>query len=139
MKQKSYSEKLKDPRWQRKRLEIMQRDKFACKNCGIDTKTLNVHHLEYRGEPWECPNLLLITLCEDCHNRESELRAEQEAELLQLLRLNHLCVDDLHSMVELIAHYPFNSDIINLLWFILARDDVKAELTLQMNALPCPF
>ena len=30
----NYSEQLKSPKWQKKRLEIMQRDKFTCQLCG---------------------------------------------------------------------------------------------------------
>lgn len=63
----TYSDKLKDPRWQKKRLEIMKRDDFTCKYCGDKTTSLNIHHSYYRGEPWESPNESLITLCEDCH------------------------------------------------------------------------
>jgi len=62
-----YSEKLRDPRWQRKRLEIFQRDDFTCLACGSTTKTLHVHHLAYKGDPWDCPSELLETLCETCH------------------------------------------------------------------------
>lgn len=64
----TYSEKLKDPRWQKKRLEILQRDDFTCQNCGGKNKTLHVHHKIYRAnEPWDEPNANLITLCKDCH------------------------------------------------------------------------
>jgi hypothetical protein len=67
----SYSEKLKDPRWQRKRLEIMQRDEFRCVQCKDAESTLNVHHVYYRRgrDPWDYPNYLLVTLCEDCHSK----------------------------------------------------------------------
>jgi hypothetical protein len=66
-----YSEKIKDPRWQRKRLEAMQRDGFKCVDCGHDDKTLAVHHFIYlRGyEPWDYPLQFLTTLCEDCHRK----------------------------------------------------------------------
>ena len=66
---KTYREKLMDPRWQRKRLEIMERDGFACCRCGAGDKTLNVHHGFYdRGcAPWEYNNRFLWTLCEECH------------------------------------------------------------------------
>ena len=69
---KSYSEKLKDPRWQRRRLEIMQRDNFTCSGCASTTKTLHVHHSNgYRNiEPWEYGDNELKTLCEDCHDAE---------------------------------------------------------------------
>lgn len=64
-----YFEKLKDPRWQKKRLEIFERDGWRCKECYSKEKTLHVHHLFYlKGkEPWEIPNGFLVTLCEDCH------------------------------------------------------------------------
>jgi len=67
---KTYSEKLKDPRWQRKRLEIMQRDGFACRGCSSKSETLNVHHTYYapRMMPWDYPTDSLVTLCESCHN-----------------------------------------------------------------------
>jgi hypothetical protein len=69
MTKSNYSEKLQDPRWQRKRLEIMNRDNFTCKICGSKVKTLNVHHWRYTAgkEPWEYPENLLITVCNDCH------------------------------------------------------------------------
>ena len=66
-----YKQKLKDPRWQRKKSEIMMRDNFTCQQCGATDKTLNVHHITYvrckNGEPWACPDEDLITLCEECH------------------------------------------------------------------------
>jgi hypothetical protein len=59
----------KDPRWQKKRLEIMQRDHFMCQNCNETTKELNVHHkfYEYNRKVWEYSDSELITLCKDCH------------------------------------------------------------------------
>ena len=65
----TYLAKLRDPRWQKKRLEVMCRDGFACVECGDATTTLNVHHRRYvRGrEPWEYAGDLLVTLCERCH------------------------------------------------------------------------
>lgn len=63
----NYSEKLKDPRWQRKRLEIFNRDKFCCLICSSDKDTLNVHHERYCKDPWDAPNQDLKTLCFRCH------------------------------------------------------------------------
>lgn len=67
---KSYSEKLKDPRWQERRLRIMERDKFCCKLCSNKKSTLNVHHKYYiRGrDPWDYDDDMLTTLCEQCHD-----------------------------------------------------------------------
>lgn len=64
----TYAEKLKHPKWQKKRLEILQRDNFKCRYCGDEETTLNIHHLKYNGKnPWEISNDFLITTCEHCH------------------------------------------------------------------------
>jgi len=65
----NYSDLLKDPRWQKKRLEILQRDNFTCQLCKDTTETLHVHHKSYEGNknPWEVDEYNLITYCETCH------------------------------------------------------------------------
>lgn len=75
---KTYSDKLKNPRWQKKRLEIMQRDNFACKLYGDTESTLAIHHLKYSGDPWDAPNKDLITVCEGCHALIPSMRRESE-------------------------------------------------------------
>lgn len=69
---KSYKEKLLDPRWQKKRLGILNRDDFECQNCHDRKETLHVHHTGYlpETEPWEHPDDMLITLCAGCHKKE---------------------------------------------------------------------
>lgn len=63
----NYSDKLKDPRWQRLRTEVLIRDKYTCVLCKDDKTQLHVHHTRYSGEPWEIPLEALQTLCADCH------------------------------------------------------------------------
>ena len=65
----TYLEKLKDPRWQKKRLEILQRDDFQCQCCGDTESEVHVHHTYYvfGKEVWEYDNETLITLCSSCH------------------------------------------------------------------------
>lgn len=69
MEKVKYSEKLKDPRWQKKRLAILERDLWTCRWCGDKGTTLHVHHIFYLPgrEPWNIPDGFLITLCERCH------------------------------------------------------------------------
>lgn len=83
---KDYLSLLKDPRWQKKRLEIMQRDNFTCQHCGCRDKTLHVHHLTYDKckKPWEYNNSNLLTLCESCHKYESEAYAESYNSFIRL-------------------------------------------------------
>ena len=65
-----YAEKLKDSRWQEKRLHIIDRDGAACRFCGEKPPVLHVHHFQYNGEPWESGDDDLITLCPLCHKEE---------------------------------------------------------------------
>lgn len=71
-----YWQKLRDPRWQRKRLEIMERDGFMCCWCDSGDSTLNVHHGYYEKglEPWEYDSETLWTLCESCHQHAETYR-----------------------------------------------------------------
>lgn len=65
----TYSELLRDPRWQKMRLKIMERDGFKCRICGNEKGTLNVHHKVYKSgkKPWEYDAHKLVTVCEPCH------------------------------------------------------------------------
>lgn len=68
-KSKTYSDKLRSPKWQRKRLEILTRDNFSCRLCGDKETELHIHHLEYSFglNPWEYSDDKLITYCKHCH------------------------------------------------------------------------
>lgn len=68
----AYAEKLKDPRWQKKRLEILNRDNFSCSECNNKTDQLQVHHCYYvkNRSPWNYPNFSLMTLCSKCHSNK---------------------------------------------------------------------
>ena len=94
-----YSEKLKDPRWQKKRLKILERDEWHCQKCFDDESTLVVHHRLYlpNAEPWDYPDELLITLCESCHEYEGSERHGNESDLLSMIRRNFLA-DDIHTL-----------------------------------------
>lgn len=74
----SYADLLKDPRWQKKRLNILERDSWECRSCGDNTRTLHVHHRRYeRGKmPWEADERYLETLCEACHEAHTALRRQ---------------------------------------------------------------
>lgn len=63
----TYSEKLRDPRWQKKRLEILNRDGFTCCLCGDKETELHIHHKKYHKDPWQAKDEHLETLCKYCH------------------------------------------------------------------------
>lgn len=66
----SYFELLKDPRWQKRRLERLEDARWECSNCGDGKSTLHVHHQRYvKGrKPWEYTDQELAVLCESCHS-----------------------------------------------------------------------
>lgn len=65
-----YKDLLKNPQWQRKRLEVFQRDNFTCQCCNSTNKELHLHHLQYKkgSLPHDYDEEMLVTLCCDCHD-----------------------------------------------------------------------
>lgn len=130
----TYSNKLKDPRWQKMRLEILNRDGWKCRECAIETETLHVHHNFYQQgkEPWDYPLDSLITLCAGCHENEPEHRAVSEADLLLIFRQCGFTSTDL----EVVCEKILRKELINgLAWekmgeeaceeFLLAKNKIK--------------
>lgn len=71
---KTYADKLRDPRWQKKRLEILEKHDWTCDGCGHTTKSLNVHHRWYKAkqDPWNYEDHWYSVLCCDCHDYEHQ-------------------------------------------------------------------
>jgi hypothetical protein len=71
MDSREYGEKLRDPRWQKRRLEIFQRDDWTCQLCCRADLELHVHHMYRTSEdPWNEPDLHLLTVCKLCHEEQ---------------------------------------------------------------------
>ena len=145
-KQDEYSKYYKDPRWQKKRLKIFERDRFSCDFCGSKRRTLVVHHFWYgqiedkkTGEwrdrlPWEYKDEFLITLCEKCHEKEHASRAKNESTLLDRLRIWQFSSEDIERLNEAIYNMddlikPFSA--VDTIWYMLS--DYK--LMRKMQAL----
>lgn len=96
--------------WQKKRLEIMQRDEYACVSCGDDQKTLNVHHKTYRkgADPWEYDDDNFVTLCEECHKDMHDMQNK--------IKMECSTVDMAHELVQIASHCspPEISDLLLL-------------------------
>ncbi len=67
----AYQRALQDPRWQKRRLQILERDHWRCTQCGDTQTELQVHHRWYTpgAAPWESPDSALVTLCAPCHGK----------------------------------------------------------------------
>lgn len=98
MKYIDYRKSFKDPRWQKRRLKILERDDWKCQKCGNSEEMLVVHHKWYGNErdtesnefrwryPWEYDDGDLVTLCDSCHQEEHEELSTIEADLIQILK-----------------------------------------------------
>jgi len=81
---KKYFDLLKNPKWLRKRKNIILRDGGKCTKCRSKIN-LQVHHIYYytdKPDPWLYPNKYLITLCDNCHkdyhiNNEVEIKNKE--------------------------------------------------------------
>lgn len=127
MKNISYSEKLKSPKWQKKRLEILNLRGFKCEICGNEEKELHVHHRFYlsKRQPWEYDNDVFQVLCSDCHEKNHK----KEVEIKEVVPKKYELLIGLIEAIE-----PF--DIDNLIYLLEDTSiDVNETFRLLSNAL----
>lgn len=104
----TYSQKLKDPRWQKKRLQILERDDWACQSCLSTTTSLQVHHVVYaKLEPWEYTDECYQTLCETCHRIRQKL-ADRICNTIKL-KLKTVATEKMQDVAQAIIGNAFDS------------------------------
>lgn len=103
------------------RLEVMQRDDFACCGCGSRSRTLNVHHKHYiKGAmPWDYPARSLVTLCKDCH--------EEIEFLIPLLLQNVSTPNDAANLIRISSSATAQERSIGMLMELCPVVDYLAE------------
>lgn len=101
----TYSEKLRSPEWQKKRLEILNRDEFTCQLCSDSTTELHIHHKEYiRGnQPWEYEDSNFQTLCKHCHELVEEFKIDGET----VFAASHYLSSDRSKILSVVAGLKF--------------------------------
>ena len=118
----TYAEKLKDPRWQKKRLEILNRDEFTCQLCNDKDSTLHVHHNKYGSNPWDIENDKLITYCEHCHRFVEITKHFKDYNIIKIIK---------KKSNEEVLLYSFVIDELNDKWIVISllnteiHDDIK--------------
>lgn len=105
-----YAQSLKDPRWQRRRLEIFQRDNWACIYCGNKEEELQIHHVIYlpNKDPWEYEDDHLVTACRSCHASESLLWDEDKS-LIAMLSMTGISRRNLYSLATELRRFVRHS------------------------------
>ncbi len=116
----TYYEQLKDPRWQRKRLEILNRDNFTCQNCGDNDRELHVHHCKYGKTPLDIDDEFLITYCFECHSYiEQHINiVKNNISLLQSIYPPNQ-FSEIVDLISIITGSQFNMDLIFVIKDIL--------------------
>lgn len=108
----TYKEQLLDPRWQRRRLDILERDEFKCQLCYDPFTTLHIHHFYYRNiMAWEYQDHELITYCKHCHSIAEYYKKIDE-----------------RILIAKVIKRPVSDGIENLFSFIIDRDSVKIDV-----------
>lgn len=142
-KRNDYAAQRLDPRWQKRRLEIMNRDGFACIDCGSVDKTLNVHHVYYTdgASIWEYPDRALVTLCCDCHEAEHQVAYESEKSLISNLKKTGIRSSAIGSMAftieMLIASHGHDEAkrIVEIIDFLAFRTTIDVDALEKLKAL----
>jgi len=140
MDKKEYAECFKDPRWQKLRLKILERDAFTCQRCGSSQDTLNVHHRYYEWDkkPWDYPMSALITLCEECHKEEKEYLKESCDELIKAMKEKFFASEIQEFACEIyhmsLPHVP-DVYMSALCWFLKNKKNQKKMIEAYFKSL----
>ena len=83
---KDYKSQYMHPKWQKRRLEMLEAAGFMCQCCESTEDTLHVHHKRYiKGRDiWDYDDDQLEVLCADCHKYE-HFQKDELANLLEKL------------------------------------------------------
>jgi hypothetical protein len=125
-----YEAKLADPRWNCKRLEILDRDNRTCRSCNAKDCELHVHHCfyDFDAEPWDHPDESLVTLCEVCHTRETHATRRHKKFLMDSLSRVGLLIADHMRLSHAIRHRFCNArnaqEDLRVLCFALQSNDI---------------
>jgi hypothetical protein len=129
-----YQQKLRDPRWQKKRLEVFERDEWACQQCFDSKSTLHVHHFYYEQgkDPWDYAMEALVTLCADCHEEETLYRPQEEQTLLRALKYTgffHQQILEIATGFRFMAQVHIADVMANVISWVFQDEDLMRILT----------
>lgn len=138
-KETDYSKKLRDPRWQKMRLQILERDEFTCTSCYNSEDTLHVHHRYYEAgkDPWEYPAEALVTLCENCHEVETDDLAKAKQRLIKALSHWGFLAEQFNRVaaaIETSEPYSGHEPCADILAFAITDEDSREFITTKFWA-----
>lgn len=111
----TYREKLADPRWQKRRLEVLEYADWRCQICGNNKEELHCHHSYYeRGkEPWQSKKGAIICVCHTCHGKLHPKKEQPKTEGLPDRPFNvEIDYDNHQFFPEFVGPPPHRFDVI---------------------------
>lgn len=109
-----YTDHLKSPLWQKKRLEILEKAGWRCELCRKQEETLHVHHLVYKSGhlPWEYSDEELVSLCGGCHGsvHDNDLTGSMVLSLINAFKAG-----ERHAILMLNTHDDGSEELLNYL------------------------
>lgn len=137
----TYSEKLKDPKWQRLRLLIFERDKWTCQSCGRTDLPLNIHHIKYISgkDPWEYEEHFLITYCEVCHETEHLIGTQIHESLIDIIKANPPLIQPMSQLCILCEKFgPFRDALRKFLAenLMIYLQEMKNQTNVEKTSVP---
>lgn len=135
---KSYAEKLRDVRWQKKKTEIQMRDKFICQACGARDDEVHVHHTYYERDraPWDYPSDSLVLLCSVCHTNIREVTSILGKQLHLPKAVN--CVAGLVSVLWQLQTASARTNLTKLLFTLAEQPSLIAECQAHADSALAP-
>jgi len=134
----TYQEQLKNPKWQKLRLKILERDNWTCQGCGEKEKTLHVHHKLYiQGlNPWDYKTTVLITLCDSCHKLEHDEECRKQRETLMAI-LDEMFLQseklDLANVFFQINGVFDSQYLVDMLLYLFRHKNILSQLKTEFN------
>lgn len=132
MEKEEFFKQYQTKEWYEISKRIKARDNNTCQMCGRNDIPLSVHHLYYGedGDLFSVPESSLITLCEECHERQKEFRNDTEGLLRELRTLYtdfevYLIISDIEE-----KYFPSSSD-----WTFKRLDEDIIPLNLRKKYL----
>lgn len=74
-----------NPKWLDFASNLKKKRGWKCERCGYIGGNLRVHHLAYSDrnrDPWDYHERHLVVICEDCHNKEHNIRTIPDDECM---------------------------------------------------------
>lgn len=139
--QSSYRQKLRHPKWQKKRLQILQETDFRCGICDNDELELHVHHIYYEKgkDPWDYPDDALLAVCYECH--ENRIHGEgglfrDLPELSQYYVVEYQHIDDFRGMRPLREYFDplFHHTNVSEKFIRILEGELRKRLTKLFKA-----